>query len=108
MPDQPTSRRTHLWQLAGLAAGTLSLSRPADGRTAQYAVPDSPDGVLRMSMADFKARVDSGDVVVVDVRSVADYRLGHIPGARSIPLYEVEARADELRGVAKPIVTYCT
>jgi 3-mercaptopyruvate sulfurtransferase SseA len=87
------------------AIGTLLASAPA---SAQYAIPQTAEAVPRMSMADFKARVDSGDVIAVDVRSLADYRLGHIPGARSIPLNDVQPRLGELRGLGKPIVTYCT
>jgi len=112
MPHETMTRRAHLRQLTA-AAAALALpasiagawARPAG---AQYAAPQSADAVPRMTMDDFKARVDKGSVVVVDVRSVADYRLGHIPGARSVPLNEVATRVAELRNLGKPIVTYCT
>lgn len=104
-----STRRTHLKHLAWLTtAGAATLTLPAAATAAQYAVPQSADAVPRMTMEDFKARFDKGEVVTVDVRSLADYRLGHIPGARSVPLNEVAGRVAELRGLGKPIVTYCT
>jgi rhodanese-related sulfurtransferase len=47
-----------------------------------------------------------GDVVLVDVRPEAEYAAGHIEGARSIPLDELERRLSELpRG--HEVVAYC-
>jgi len=48
------------------------------------------------------------DAVVVDVRPVADFAKGHILGARSIPLAELEKRAGDLdKYKAKPVIIYC-
>ena len=102
------NRRTCLRALSSTAAAAAALVTLPAVSAAQYAIPQSADSVPRMSMADFKALVDKGGVVTVDVRSLADYRLGHIPGSRSIPLNDVAARVSELRGLGKPIVTYCT
>lgn len=99
------TRRCCARVLGTFMAGALLTGLPA---AAQYAVPQTTDAVPRMEMADFKARLDKGEVIAVDVRSLGDYRVGHIPGSRSIPLNEVAARIDELRGLGKPIVTYCT
>lgn len=102
-------RRTCILTLARLAsvAAAVAFSLPF-AAPAQYAVPQSAEAVPRMTMSDFKALIDRNGVVTVDVRSLADYRLGHIPGATSIPLNEVAARVDELRALGKPTVTYCT
>ena len=62
---------------------------------------------LRIDWTEFKKLYDADKLEVVDIRSKDGYRLGHIPGARSVPLDEVEARADQLRKLKKPIVTYC-
>lgn len=96
----------HGGRLAAAAAAVTALPWPTVN--AQYAVPTSADAVPRMSMADFKALVDKQGVTIVDVRSLADHRLGHIPGAIAMPLNEVASRVGELRGLGKPIVTYCT
>ncbi len=51
------------------------------------------------------AERDPGEYVLVDVRQPKEYERGHIPGARLIPLSELEDRMDELeRG--KPVITY--
>jgi rhodanese-related sulfurtransferase/predicted transcriptional regulator len=47
-----------------------------------------------------------GDVVVLDVRPPDEYVAGHLPGARSIPIGELEAHLDEL-DPDKEIVAYC-
>lgn len=49
-----------------------------------------------------------GEVQIVDVREPAEFTggLGHIAGARLIPLGELQARADEI-GRDRPIVTVC-
>lgn len=52
------------------------------------------------------ARVQSGEVTVLDVRPAEEYRAAHIAGAVSVPLKELEAR---LAGLSKgrEIVAYC-
>lgn len=51
-------------------------------------------------------RVQEGEVTVLDVRPVEEYMAGHIPGAISIQLKELERRLSELRR-DKDIVAYC-
>jgi rhodanese-related sulfurtransferase len=46
------------------------------------------------------------DVIVLDVRPAAEYRAGHIPGARSIPVDELATRLRELPP-ERDIVAYC-
>ncbi len=49
---------------------------------------------------------DRSDVQVVDVRTTVEWRTGHVPGARHIPLEEVSARLDELDGT-RPVAFIC-
>lgn len=51
-------------------------------------------------------RMRRGDVIVLDVRPETEYRAGHIAGARSIPLTELERRLAELPD-DREIVAYC-
>jgi rhodanese-related sulfurtransferase len=51
-------------------------------------------------------RVRAGTVIVLDVRPAEEYRAGHIAGARSIPVDELERRLTEL-GAGQEIVAYC-
>ena len=45
--------------------------------------------------------------VLVDSRSAAAWRQGHIPGALHLPTAEIAARAAGLLDPAVPVVTYC-
>lgn len=51
-------------------------------------------------------RVRKGEVVVLDVRPAPEYRAGHIPGARSVPVGELKRRIAELPR-QREIVAYC-
>jgi rhodanese-related sulfurtransferase len=51
-------------------------------------------------------RLRSGDVTVIDVRPAPEYEAGHVAGARSVPIGELERRLDAVpRGVE--LVAYC-
>ena len=46
--------------------------------------------------------------VVVDVRSAAEYRSGHVPGAIHLPFWQVGRRWQQLTSMrALPVVVYC-
>ncbi len=51
-------------------------------------------------------RAEAGEVVLLDVRPVGEYGWAHLPEAVSIPVDEIEDRADELPS-DRPIFVYC-
>lgn len=51
-------------------------------------------------------RAETGEVTVLDVRPPEEYRAGHIPGAVSVPVEELERRIDEIPR-ERPVVAYC-
>ncbi|HET7591271.1 MAG TPA: metalloregulator ArsR/SmtB family transcription factor [Solirubrobacterales bacterium] len=51
-------------------------------------------------------RLASGDALLVDVRPEEEFAAGHIEGARSIPIEELERRLDELPA-DREVVAYC-
>jgi rhodanese-related sulfurtransferase len=55
---------------------------------------------------ELRKRLERGDVVLVDVRPSEEYAAGHIDGARSVPLEELEQRLTELPNDVE-IVAYC-
>ena len=61
------------------------------------------EAVTRRELAD---RLDAGDVVVLDVRAGPEFRAGHIPGARSVPVGELRQHLRALRKDAD-VVAYC-
>jgi rhodanese-related sulfurtransferase/predicted transcriptional regulator len=55
---------------------------------------------------DLLTRLAHGDIVLIDVRPQHEYAAGHIQGARSIPLHELQRRLAELPPNTD-IVAYC-
>jgi rhodanese-related sulfurtransferase len=53
--------------------------------------------------------VPGSSPVIIDVRGPAEFTgpLGHIPGARNVPLDEIPAHTAALAGEAEPIVLVC-
>lgn len=66
--------------------------------------------VPRVSIAQLQGLLDSSAVVVIDVRTPESFAAGHIAGAINVPLPDVEARARELRDLARgrSVVAYCS
>jgi rhodanese-related sulfurtransferase/DNA-binding transcriptional ArsR family regulator len=64
------------------------------------------DQLEQLSRADLIERARAGEVTVLDVRPLEEYEAGHIPGAISIPLDDLEARLAELPTDSE-IVAYC-
>lgn len=63
--------------------------------------------VARISIEDLRAKLNRGEVTVVDVRDNAAYQRGHIPGSLNIPMASTQSMID-LIPKGKPVVTYCT
>jgi len=64
---------------------------------------DSMEAVSRQELTD---RLANGLVTVLDVRPPEEYAAGHVPGARNIPLAELEERLSELPKGAE-VIAYC-
>jgi len=63
-------------------------------------------GMEPIDKNDLLKRVKDGAVTVLDVRPVEEYRAGHIPGALSVPLQELEFMLAKLPK-DQEIVAYC-
>ena len=64
------------------------------------------DEVETIGRTELLERLREGDVVLVDVRPEEEFAAGHIEGARSIPLEELERRLAELPP-DQEVVAYC-
>lgn len=60
----------------------------------------------RISAPELRERLHKGEVFLLDARPEVEYAAGHIPGALSFPLAELERRLEELPADL-PIVAYC-
>ncbi|MFQ6103455.1 MAG: ArsR/SmtB family transcription factor [Candidatus Glassbacteria bacterium] len=67
---------------------------------------DGKDYMEPVSREELIARVKAGTVTVIDVRPEEEYRAGHVSGAISVPLNDLERRLSELP-TDKEIVAYC-
>jgi rhodanese-related sulfurtransferase len=63
-------------------------------------------GVEQITAGELEERLVRGDVVVLDVRPAAEFHAGHITGARSVPVSELESVVSNLPR-RKEIVAYC-
>jgi rhodanese-related sulfurtransferase/predicted transcriptional regulator len=64
------------------------------------------EDVEAIGRAELIERLRRGDVVLVDVRPKEEFEAGHIEGARSIPIDELEQRLAELPA-DREVVAYC-
>lgn len=64
------------------------------------------DGIETVDRDELAARIERGEVTVLDVRPRAEYRLGHIAGAQPTPIAELR---QHLRALPKDaeVVAYC-
>lgn len=67
---------------------------------------EDPDELEPIGPAELARRLAADEVTVLDVRPEEEYRAGHIPGARSMPVAEIEARISELPA-DREVVAYC-
>jgi rhodanese-related sulfurtransferase len=87
-----------------LALRDASVARLGDvERAARDYLGEDVETIGRDELID---RLRKGDVVLVDVRPTEEFDAGHIDGARSIPLEELESRLAELPA-DREVVAYC-
>ena len=57
---------------------------------------DPREPFARITVQEAKEMVERGDVQVIDVREPNEYREGHVPGAKLMPVNSVLSRVQEL------------
>ncbi len=99
----PTSPQvTHLWTaLRAVAADHVA---QIDRLAAAYL--GDREGLETITRDELARRLRTGEVVVLDVRPAAEYRAGHILGARSVPIAVLHAELDRL-AADQDVVAYC-
>ena len=115
MPQEPNRSRRNRGPLYVVGGGLLLIAaavalalQPGSGPEATpTSAPLSPGDVTRVTLAEAKAAYDNDTAVFLDVRFSDDFAVGHVPGAVSISLNELEGRLGELEP-SDWIVTYCT
>lgn len=83
---------------------------PERGTVTAGGSEDPTEGNVEIDLESARQLFETGEAVFVDARTGEDFEEGHIPGAISLPLNEVDRRLDgffECVAVYEPIVTYC-
>jgi len=105
--------KSRIYRISGadVAALWVALRSVAEAHVADLQVVmqrlfSGPERLTLESSQTLLDKVRRGHAVLIDVRPEAEYRTAHLPGARSLPLPELQTRLRELpRG--KEIVAYC-
>jgi phage shock protein E len=87
-----------LWIVVIVVALATPVSRGAE-----------PAPLPRITPAELQARMGKDDgLVILDVRTPAEFAAGHVPGARNVPHDAVASRLPELTALRdRPVVLYC-
>jgi phage shock protein E len=91
--------------LAGLLA-TAAIALPSAAAEPAQSAERAPT----ITQTELLSKLDRKDpeVIVLDVRTAAEFAAGHVPGARNVSHDELPARLDELAALRdKPVVLYC-
>ncbi|MFQ5605111.1 MAG: ArsR/SmtB family transcription factor [bacterium] len=64
------------------------------------------DGLKPISKEELSKRIRHKNVIILDVRPVEEYQKGHITGALSVPLSQLQKRLDEIPQNCE-VVAYC-
>ncbi|MBI4408467.1 MAG: metalloregulator ArsR/SmtB family transcription factor [Gemmatimonadetes bacterium] len=84
----------------------LAHKRLAEARQLIRDYFEAPQVLEPVRLEELLARLRGGEVTVLDVRPEEEYGAGHIPGALSIPLGQLERRLGELPP-DRDVVAYC-
>ncbi len=84
----------------------LAETRLTEVQSLARAYFESRDELEPIARDELLSRIETGEAMVIDVRPLAEFEAGHIPGARSIPLEELSQKLAELPADAE-IVAYC-
>jgi predicted sulfurtransferase len=64
-------------------------------------------GGKRLSVSEAVRLINDRDPVVLDVRSPADFRKGHLLHAINAPLTKLDENLGQLKDKSKPVLIYC-
>ena len=84
----------------------LALAALAASAAVAVAGHDSVPDVTMVRPEYAKRLIDAGEAVPVDMRKPAEFRAGHLPGAISVPITELDRRFTEIPRTSR-VVLYC-
>ena len=84
---------------AALSSGESKVESAAENDTSSRIIPISVDEA-------YNAYISGKDYIFLDVRSIDEYKNGHVDGAMHIPVSELIDRLGELP-LGRPVIAYC-
>lgn len=107
----PITANPYTSTIYGVVLGLLLASAvvlPANNTAPQELAPPPAVEYKKITAAEAKARIDSGDdVVLLDVRTEAEYAAGHIPNAILIPNETIADQVPALPDFDAELLLYC-
>lgn len=95
----PTNPATVALPAPAAPPASAPVAAPAGAPSAAVAVRD-------IDVATLKAELDPARLLV-DVRTPAEFAGGHVPGAKNVPIDELDARLGELGAPGDPVYVIC-
>lgn len=93
--------------LCAMIGGCADATTPVAAGSATPTAPAAAT-VRDIDIATLKADLDRSAVpLLVDVRTPSEFAAGHVPGARNIPLDEIESRLAELGDAQRDVYVIC-
>lgn len=105
--DPNAATTTGLPPIASSTSPVTFTSDTAPPPPSEHSQSPEKAAIARVSAEDLREQMNSGNVVVIDVRDATSWASGHIAGAIHMPFATVDAQLDTLPK-GKAIVTYCT
>lgn len=99
--------RSFFASLCALIGGCADAAPPAVGTPGTSTAPAAAT-VRDIDIATLEADLDRGAVpLLIDVRTPGEFAAGHVPGARNVPLDELDARLGELGAADREVYVIC-
>lgn len=96
------------WMICLVVLSGVPMTQAAEPSASAATTP--PAAVPQITGAGLQARIEKKDpeLVILDVRTPAEFAAGHVPGARNVPHDQVASKLEELAASRdKTVVLYC-
>lgn len=95
-------------EVATTAAANTEVTAPTMASIVTDLVKNMPDHIYKIDQKEFIAKVQNGDdMVIIDIRSQADYEAGHVKGAINVPWGPAIAQSLTQVPKDKEVMVYC-
>jgi len=97
--------------LSGVVVNALSPAGIPIAVRFDVSAPDDDDLFLIIDASEARCLIEAGAAVFVDARPASQFEAGHIPGARSLPVYQTDDYLLSFLSAVRPdipVIIYCS